>query len=84
MRRATWAPLGGMGARLRRLVLRLSTLRVMSFAVAETGVLESKETRAWVGVAASLRESSEAGEGECEECQCKDAFGHWRSFLLLD
>ena len=30
--------------------MRLSTLMVTSFAVAATGVLESKETRAWVGV----------------------------------
>ena len=33
------------------------------------------------GGALLLRESSEAGEGECEECQCEDAFCHLGSFL---
>ena len=28
-----------------------------------------------------LRESSDAGEGECEECQGEDAFCHLASFL---
>ena len=64
MRRATWAPLGGMCAKLRRLVGRLSTLMVTSFAAGDDGGLgvEGEQSLGGSGVLL-LREGSNAWEG---------------------
>src|SRR5258705_7309885 len=85
MRRATWAPLGGTWARLRRLAGRLSTLALTSFAVGETGALESNAIRAWVGVGPSCWEKAVMpGRARAKSVRVRMRFVIWRrTFLLL-
>ena len=86
MRRATWAPLGGTGARLRRGGDAVVDLEGDVFAVAVTGVLESRATRAWVGVEPSPGRMRDAGEGRVRRVSAvRMGFIIWRrSFFLVD